>query len=393
MNHTKRLFFLFNLPIFTIAVILVFSTVTGFLVLPHSFFFVALLAFGILELIVSRNGRFGIKLVGLFLVFCALSLIINQPPPFFRAWQRLAFFSVIIIIVGPLLVSAEMSEMRRRLFVLIIWTCILLSVGSFICWFLGINFFIRDNEVLAIEVGRFSGLYSHSMLLGPLSSISTIYLIWAFLSGRLRYSIMLVLAILCFAATFMSASRASVGGCFIGVVVTFLLQYKGHLRSVFFVSLLVVLLLIISYPLWSNISDYVIQKQEYNIEAGGTFFSREAIWSIRLAEIRNSPLFGVGFCCVDAGLTFVNTNTGVVEPGSSWLAVFSMTGIGGFITFCVIFFKSFRHSLLIHSNETSLMCGLLSFFAFHMIFEGYVLASGSLLGLLFWLLLGYIWKD
>ena len=100
------------------------------------------------------------------------------------------------------------------------------------------------------------------------------------------------------------------------------------------------------------------------INTGGTFSSRESLWMARIAEIKSHPLTGVGFCCVDPRLTPVNTQTGVIEPGSSWLAIFSMTGILGFLSFIIVFYKTFHHAYSLSSQtESAMFCGCLIFFA------------------------------
>ena len=81
-----------------------------------------------------------------------------------------------------------------------------------------------------------------------------------------------------------------------------------------------------------------------------------------------------------------NPLTGTIEPGTSWLAVLSMTGIIGFILFLSIFITCFKQSL---SNQYSIqLTGLLAFFAVHLLVEGYVFAASNHVCYMFWLILG-----
>jgi hypothetical protein len=323
-----------------------------------------------------------------------LSIIINQPPQYFKAWNRLAGFFLILLVMSPIFISDMLFELRRKLLFSILNIGALFSVGSFICYFLDINFFERNNEILSIEAGHFSGLFRHSMLLGPIAGLSAIYTFVLYLKSRKRSFLLLIVILCCIGSNLLSASRGAVGACILGMVVAFMCFFKGNMSHALVIGLIVLGVLAATYPLWGNMTDFLLSKQEIRMDAGGAFMSREDLWHTRFIEIRQHPIIGVGFCCVDSGLTFVDTQTGVIEPGSSWLAVFSMTGIFGFLTFLLMFILSFRHAFLLNDRSGScLLCGLLSFFALHFVLEGYVLAAGSFIGLFFWLLLGCVWGN
>lgn len=374
-----------------IAISLIASSITGFVRLPQSFYYGALFLFGGVMVFIGRKWRIGLVPVFWLLFFSMISIIANNPPSYFRAWQRLFAFSISTIFVTPLFVCKKANEIRRQLFGEIMGICTILSISSFFCYFLGINYFTISNEVFAIEAGRFAGLFNQSMVLGPIAALSAVYSFSIFLSNKRHPYLMLVITVLCVGSVLFSASRSALGGCVLGLAIAYFRYYRGHISRGVIIGIVFIGVIALLYPLWDSWTDFVIAKQQNNLDSGSMFMSRESIWVARLSEIRSNPLTGVGFCCVDTGLTFVDSRTGIIEPGSSWLAVFSMTGVFGFLAFLYIFIKSFRHALFVAEiQESCILCGSLAFFGVHLFFEGYVLAVGSFIGLLFWLLIGCI---
>lgn len=123
-------------------------------------------------------------------------------------------------------------------------------------------------------------------------------------------------------------------------------------------------------------------------------FDNEGLASIRarIKEFTSSPIYGIGFCVVDPRYDAVNKSTGQIEPGSSWLTIASMTGLLGLITFLSIVVSSFKKVVKIKNDFYSMLfAGCLTFFIFHMLAEGYIMAPGSYLNFIFWLLIGSIW--
>lgn len=331
------------------------------------------------------------SLVFWMLILCALSILLNDPPAYFKAWKRFLAFSVSIIIVTPLFICRQANKLRRQLFSIIMIISVVISVASFACYYLGINFFTVSNEVLSIDAGRFSGLFNHSMVLGPIAGLSAIYSFSYGLTKRRHSVFLLAITVLCVGSVLFSASRSALGSCIFGLAIAYLRFFRGKISRGLVLGIAIIGIIAALYPLWGSWTDFVVIKQQNNIDGGSVFMSREAFWQARLTEIRQNPLTGVGFCCVDPSLTYVDPATGMIEPGSSWMAVFSMTGLFGFIIFLFIYVKSFRLSYaIINKEESCVLSGCIAFFGVHLLFEGYIFAVGSFLGLLYWLLLGCI---
>ena len=152
-------------------------------------------------------------------------------------------------------------------------------------------------------------------------------------------------------------------------------------------TVLILFVAALTFPIWGNVLNGVIQKNEANLAEGSFIASREDKWNARISEFESSPIIGIGFAAVDPALDVVGLG-GTIEPGSSWLAVLSMSGIIGGILFLSVFLSGYKACRKMHTDKDALLSGLLTLFAVHMIAEGYVFAAGSFLCYLLWLVVG-----
>ena len=329
---------------------------------------------------------------------CILSILIGNPAPVFSSWTRLGLFLMVILSVFPLLQSDRLMAYRGKITFFTLWIIVAVSVGSLIAFFLGINYMRLDYNYVYLdltEAGIFGGLTTHSMVLGPISGVAIIFLIWRMTcinKGLLKITISLLMCVACIAALFLSASRGALVATAASVLIVIYLKSRhkwSNLMNAFLVS---VLLFAVFSPVIIPFTSGVIEKQQINIQSGSTFFSREAKWNNRWEEFIDNPFFGVGFSAMDPKNTedyFIDT--GVNEPGSSWLAILSMTGIIGFITFFYLVFFTYKRLWKMagpHNKDSILILGVFSLFLIHLIIEGYIYAAGSYLCYLFWLIFG-----
>ena len=234
------------------------------------------------------------------------------------------------------------------------------------------------------------------MVLAPVSAISAIYGLTKALSLKKSERKRLIwwgLTLMCYGSVLLSASRGSLGGVVFATVVTIYKYNMGKMGKFMQYALLGTAFLGLTFPLWGSLTESVMEKNDYNISQGGVVYSREAKMAARMYEIRNNPLTGVGFSVVDETVDNVDRRTGTIEPNSSWLGVFSMTGVFGFLLFVAIYVHAFRASFrrIPDKNIATLLCGILAFFLVHMIIEGYVLAGGNFLCGTYWLTLGVVY--
>ena len=378
---------------FIIASFLVISSVAGFF--HYGVLYYILLAFiGVLFLFQpSLSLCIGMPSILFFLFACAISLVVNDTPSYFKAWARLFVYFLMLLVVSPLFTNKYIGLIRSKVFRYCLVTLSFLSIGSFIAYFLGINLFIRNGTEAEIGAGTFSGLMNHSMVLGPFAAISSVFLFGSYLSvKKVSLRILLLMAsVVCIGASLLAASRIAVAAGLSSLLLLLIRYYQGRFSKVFMVVIIVVALAASTFPIWSSFTDFLVSKSKSNIELGGMLYSREHKITARLSEFKSSPLFGIGFCTVDPRYDVVQFDNGQIEPGSSWLAIASMTGILGLVAFIRVVIVAFRQAWRIkNKNVSSVLSAILLFYLIHMLAEGYIMAPRSFLAMTFWLLLGTI---
>jgi O-antigen ligase len=122
--------------------------------------------------------------------------------------------------------------------------------------------------------------------------------------------------------------------------------------------------------------------------------SREILWQNRWAEVDASPLVGVGIGVDTFGIVKSEYGTVVVEPGSSYLAVLSMTGVLGSVSTLLLIFSAIIKFLgkwdTIPEDIRTEVFAVGAFWAVHAVAEGWIFAVGSILCLFFWLWIGQV---
>lgn len=349
--------------------------------------YLLLLGLMLLPLLISISN---IKLSITYISFCAyllFNIIITNPPAVFNSGQRLLLFIILLFIVSPMFSNDNLISFRKSCCLYFIIIGSVCSVASFFCYFLGINYFRNIYGITDYigSAGLFGGLFTHSMFLGPMAGISTCFLLWKYLVSKKRLYILF--CVLSAGATFFSASRAAVVATFIACVVLIILFYKTKGRALKF-FLIAAIIGGLSFPLWESALNGINQKNTNN-EALGEYGSRTPKFEARIAEFESNPLFGVGFASIDAnGSDSFDLRTGTIEPGSSWLATLSMTGIIGFAFVAIFMFNAFKAAKSSTAAYSPLMASLVIWFAIHMIFEGYIFAAGGPLCFILWLVIG-----
>lgn len=327
------------------------------------------------------------SLVASFLVYIGLSLLILNPPAVFSPWSRYALFVAVMSIASPVFQSPNLRRFRRVCLKSILTMCVVISIISFVFYFLGINFmkYTADLE-FSERGGLFGGLTNHSIVLGIISGIGTCLLVYKGLTHNWKW---LFLAVPCFGSLLFSASRGALGATIIGALsITIMTNRLRMFKTKLWAILPVVIL-----GMWYVATHTgVLSGLESKMSDRGTstlLSSREEKINYRLEEFKSSPLIGIGFSTISLdGGDAVNLSTGTIEPGSSWFSLLSMTGIIGAIFFITILIKGYKVQMKQKSQQSILLIGLLSFFSISLFSEGYIFAAGSPLCYFLWLLLG-----
>lgn len=379
-----------------LAIIIAFSTLSGFMRLPSYFYQMALAVFLAMSL---KNGNFRIKTVStvyvLFIIICALSILYNNPPAYFKSWQRLALFVLVLLCFSPLAISKKLVHNRERLYYSLLVVMLFFTIASFFAYFLGINYFQRGDEILDMgDFGHFSGFFNHSMTLGPIGAITSVYSLSKYLLEKeIKHRLWWIMFFLIsFSTILLSSSRgATAGGIFAVLIVLYRYSKLEKKRFAKYIGI-VFLFALILLPVIQFMAGGLIQKQDANVEEGSSFSSRERKYVARIVEIQNHLITGIGFAAVDPNLDVVNEDNGGVEPGISWLSVFSMTGILGFSLFLFLYIRALQNAFKNKANPllSTVICGVLTFYGVHMLTEGYILFGGNIMCGFYWLTLGVI---
>lgn len=320
-----------------------------------------------------------------FLIAIFLSILVNDIPAYFQVEFRTLAFLAITFLVGPFLVNPMLAIWRRLLFI---------HSLTFIRWIVILSFpaWIIRPELVQGRSG-FEGFTNQSMLLGVLSGISFIYSLYRFyqspkfLDRYLEIGITLISLLI----MILAGSRSALGSAMVAAAFFYSRIYRHHVIKLGKVLFTVLSLAVLTSGFWWVHTERLRSKMELGEKAGSVTMSRDGLWEDRKNEFRAFPVFGVGFSTIN--MKYANgglhSNTGTIEPGSSWFFLLSSIGLIGFCSFSIPFF---RILYLLFTKEPVGINGyfagsLLFLFLFHMIFEGYIVASGSYLCFFLWLLL------
>ncbi|WP_299581773.1 O-antigen ligase family protein [uncultured Sunxiuqinia sp.] len=315
------------------------------------------------------------------------SILFNEIPAFFRPYERLIAFILVMGLVGPLVTNTLLRPFRLKLFQILN----VLIVGMVVLSFLG----IAVGLPAMVGRGGYAGLFNHSMMLSPMAAIAMLVSInWAHRAKIIqRRWLYWGMAAMSFLACLAAGSRAALVAGIAGGLFYFYKVNQGQLSRLAQTLILILTLAIFSFPAWEGYTERIMGKMAYAEEQGGLLTARSSLWETRVIEFRNSPLVGVGFASVNTAInTKFDTESGGVEPGSSWLAVLSMTGLFGFIPLILLLsgYLIFVYKDKTDKKTSALLGALLLFFTIHMLAEGYVLSAGSGLFFYFWLLMGVL---
>lgn len=327
----------------------------------------------------------------IFLLYIPLNILLAQPAAVFRSWQRLALFTVVFLFASPILKSEYIGLYRRKILMGLLAICAVLGIGSFVCYFLGINYMRSqfDGDVINYyqTAGGFGGLITQSISLGFVSGLGGLYLLYRALQQEAKERKWYYVGIAVLLATvLLSSSRAALISTLIGGLM--MIYQANRNNGKFFMTIMSILVVgMLTLPLWEGLTQGLQAKNKGNVELG-KYGSRTMKWEARISEFESSPLIGVGFVAQDPhGKDYYDRRSGTVEPGSSWLAILSMLGIVGFVIFAFILYKPYKYLSSNKSPYNALMLGLLAFICMHMIAEGYILAGGSSLCCMAWLII------
>lgn len=319
---------------------------------------------------------------------CYLSILMNDIPSLFQPYKRFIAFLLVVGLIGPLIRNTALQNFRMKLFSTLNNIVLVLVIISF----LGISFELKAM----VGRGGFAGFFNHSMMLGPMAAVAMLVGIDKAYNSTKREQRWLYLGftavafVTCVAAGSRSALLAGVAGA----LFYYYKMNQGKVTRFIRVVLAIAAIGIFSFPLWEPYTERIMGKMAYSENQGDLLVTRAALWKIRIREFQSSPLIGVGFASVETSIleNRFDEAEGKVEPGSSWLAVLSMTGLLGFIPLLLLILQYIRFLVKEKniSSQSAFFGAMLFLFIVHMMAEGYVLSAGSGLFFYFWLVMGNI---
>jgi O-antigen ligase len=235
-------------------------------------------------------------------------------------------------------------------------------------------------------------------LLGPFAALAAIYATVKTLDRRsYKYAF---LAGLSFLTCLVSGSRSAALGAVAGVAIIPIFRIKSRaLRWICIIFLLGTAFFVRSTfdfnsldgsPLFAGGDSF--EKYVAELQIKGMTNTREQLWKDRWVEFDSSPIVGIGVGVEEAGGTKTEYGTIVVEPGSSYLAILSMTGIVGALSFGILVLtlvvRVQKKWTLLNSTDRTEIVAVGMFWAVHAVAEGWIFAGGSILCLFFWIWVG-----
>lgn len=343
-------------------------------------------------LFVIGGGQKCNGLIAIFIAICGLNAFLLPIPPVFQSANRFLLFVLAMSVCSPLIQTSRAILFRKCLFN---YFCIGISplvIGSFFCFFGGINLMaynVRYEGLISETMlnnyqssgGTFSGLFGHSMMLGPLAAVVSLMFFVMYIQNKNKN--LMAMSLIAMATTVLSASRAAVLCLVVAIMfIAFFMKGSGHIRkNIMAIGCIGAICMI---PLSDQVFAGIINKQE-KYEKNGSVNSREEKYDARIKEFSQDPLLGIGFASVDPRYDVYNPHSGQIEPGTSHLAVLAQTGLLGFVPYLMILFYSLKNTLDDRRLRAVFIGATFIALTIHMFFEGYVFGAGGVLCIFFWL--------
>lgn len=344
----------------------------------------------IIILVDSRDEKIKINLLGVLLIgICTLSILVNEIPTFFRPWQRLILWIVMVLFSGPFISNKCICYFRIRLFVYLQFAYIFIVLLSFIGKFTGLSHF---------QGPYFAGITGHSILFGIIAANSLISMTFIIVNNidkiknRYKITILILLFIINFLMILAAASRSALIASIIGILPILSVFFKNRASKGIAIMFTIIFIFLMMSPILSDYTIGIREKNHGQVTSLG-FSSREEKWNECLRAFKSNPLLGVGFSTVLVDENNEIGANGQIETGSSWLGVLSMTGMLGCIAMMLLLMQVLwqLYSLYTKKNKyTWLLGGIFICYILHMCSEGYIYAGGSVLCMNFWLTMGAI---
>jgi hypothetical protein len=298
---------------------------------------------------------------------------------------KYAGWALMMLALAPVLTGKNARQIRRGAWQVMRVLVLAVGIGCFGWWVLRLPMLGRGQS--------FTGLMSNANMTGPMVSLGVVVAVSAAIASRgRRFYLWSVTGALCVVPAIVAGSRISLAGLLAALLVVFVVQWQQSQRYLMLAIPLGLLLVVGGYRAVLKSEAYNDMTQ--NLQGKGLQNSREELWPARVAEFKAHPLWGMGVGMGEgAGFEVDEEGHANIEPGSSYLAILSMTGYCGAIGFSILllWFAGLwlAQTRLLPISQAGELAGVGAFMAVHGIAEGWILGVGSPLCLIFWLWTGY----
>lgn len=335
----------------------------------------------------QRHMKICYALVSLLLYY-GMTIALHPYPELLLRVCRFSAFAIALLLFSPLLISSELTSIRKLLFKSIVTTLSVMVVISFVLWvyWTVLDYGISDNSLYFYG---FRGIFDKGMTLSPVAGvIALVGLYYSLTHMGFSRVIWVVISIMGVILTIAAGSRISVFGLVIALILELLLmreQLKLIAKTRYATILIVATIFVIAISLPFAIKTLVYKS--ILCEINDSFvMSRQEIWSTRFDEILTSPLTGIGYANEFPRPSWLNSvgKLTYLEPGSSWLSLVSYGGVIGLGIFCwfsIILAKKIMRNF----TQQILPLTLLTFLFINGVTEGWLLFGGALMFPIFWL--------
>lgn len=333
------------------------------------------------------------KAVVLFLAACAVSIIGNDIPVFFKPWQRFALFAMMVVGCSPMLRGPEIDKVKRHLYMGGLWAVGVIAVLSFLGYFLGFG------RRLGGIVNSYMGVTGHPNFLGFFTMVAMVWIASLFFrctSMRERY-IVVGGWVACVITLLLCSSRSALACGLVGTMLAVYLRFQKNATAMVNSILVGVAVVILSLPYLMPYAEVMMKKNmDFDNMDSVVADTRGSIWELRYQELAESPVIGIGAYSCDTSLPnadiFYDDNTGTIELGSSYLGLLAQCGWFGFISFLLIAVpivrKCIRYAFRERTPYAQLWLPILFVCAANMLFEGYIMTAGAVQCIIVWMALG-----
>lgn len=328
-----------------------------------------------------------------FLIVAVISMLGNKIPPFFKPYERFALFLMLMIGCSPLIDGPAINRIKRHLTYGCMYALLAITVLSFLGYFMGFG------KRLDGIVNSYMGVAGHPNFLGFYTMVAMCWVAGMFFrcTKKIERQIAIALWCACLITLLLSSSRSALACGLLGTLMAVYLRYQKNATAMMNTVMVMIGAVFAALPYLMPYTEAMMKKNmNFGDASSMVADTRGYIWELRLMELKESPLIGVGAYSCDVNLPAANVfyveHTGTIELGSSYLGLLSQCGILGFIAFLTvalpIVWKTFRYATRERTPYAQMWLPIIFVCAVNMAVEGYLMTAGAVQCVVVWMVLG-----